>query len=88
MCRIYDLFGLIWILLASHQSLSCTNLSEQAFSKADKHNCCSIRQVSLANRWGVLFKAFNKLFILDKGPGIEPCGTPILMGLVDEEILF
>ena len=28
----HDLFGLIWILLASLQSLSCINSSEQAFS--------------------------------------------------------
>ena len=63
MCRIYDLFWLIWIWLASHQSLSCTKSSEQTSSKGDRDECRSIRQVSPANRRGVLFKAFGKWFI-------------------------
>ena len=52
-------------------------------------DCRSIRQVSLTNtcRRGVLFKAFCKLFIYIRKStelSIEPCGTPILMGLVED----
>ena len=62
-CSIYNLFGLLWILLASHQFLSCTNSSKQAFSRADRDDCRSIRQVSSAQRWGVLLMAFGKSLI-------------------------
>ena len=59
----HDLFGLIWILLASHQSLKCINSSKQAFFMADRDDCHSIRQVSSAKRWGVLLMAFGKSLI-------------------------
>ena len=73
----HDLFGLIWILLVlvSHQSLSCINSSEQAFSRADKNDCRSIRQVSSAKRRGVLLMVFDKSLIYirkNKGPSMEP----------------
>ena len=71
----HDLFGLIWILLASHQSLSCINSSEQAFSKADSDDCHNIKKVSSAKRWGVLLMAFGKSLIYirkSKGPSMEP----------------
>ena len=63
----HDLFELIWILLASHQSLSCFNSSEQAFSKADRDNCRSMRQVSSAKRQGILLMAFGKSLIYRVG---------------------
>ena len=87
----HDLFGLIWILLASHQSLSCNNLSKQAFSRDDRDDCRSIRQVSSAKRQGVLLMAFGKSLTYikkSKGPSMEPWGTPILMGLVEDEVLL
>ena len=68
----HDLFGLLWILLASHQSLSCINLSEQAFSGAERDDCHSIQQVSSAKKRGVLLMAFGKSLIYirkSKGPG-------------------
>ena len=87
----HDLFGLIWILLASHQSLSCINLSKKAFSRDDRDDCRSIKKVSSAKKRSVLLMAFGKLLIYirkSKGPSMEPWGIPILMGLVEDEVLL
>ena len=87
----YDLFVLIRILLASRQSLSCTNPSEQAFSRTKRDDYCSISSCYQEKRRGVLLMAFGKSLIYirkSKGPNIEPCGKLILMGLVENEVLL